>query len=151
MALNNFDLWRCERLCAPLNKANISKKSCLCFLSCLCDRIFLRKNGFYIKFSCCRFLCPTYPSLSRCVSATLFLLIIGFYVAVAMILFSLLVLVWQQQDFFPYCWFLCGSSKTSYCWFCDNNKVSLFLYAWSVGLVRCWVGIWSGCAWMMKC
>ena len=66
-----------------------------------------------------------------------------------------------------HCWFLCGSSNDSflatgscvaatrffsYCWFlCNNNKVSLFLYAWSVGLVRCWVGIWSGCARMMKC
>ena len=59
--------------------------------------------------------------------------------------FLLLVLVWQHQGFFFFnCWFLCGSSKTSYCWFlCDNNKVSFF-HAWSVGLVRCWVGIWSG-------
>ena len=94
------DLWRCGPLCAPLNKANKSKKSCICFLSCLCDSILLRRNGFYINFSCCRFLCPAYPSLSRCVSTALFLLIIGFYVAVAMILFLLLVLVWQQQDFF---------------------------------------------------
>jgi len=35
-------------------------------------------------------------------------------VAVAMILFLLLVLVWQQQDLFSYCWFLCGSSKISF-------------------------------------
>ena len=98
MALNNFDLWRCEPSCAPLNKENKSKKSCLCFPSCLCDSILLRRNGFYINFLCCRFLCLAYPSLSRCVSATLFLLII---------------FIWQQSTV-SYCWFLCGSSMTSF-------------------------------------
>ena len=72
------------------------------------------------------------------------------------ILFLLLVIVWQQQELFSYCWFLCGSSNDSfltagscvvaarllflllvlvwqqqdlfsYYWFlCDNNKVSFF-------------------------
>ena len=110
-------------------------------------------------------------------ATSLFLLSVGFYVAVARILFLLLVHVWQQQDFFSYCWFLCGSNKTSfitvgscvaatrflffsycrflcgsnntsYCWFlCDNNKVSFdYFHSWSVGLVRCWVGLSSGCA-----
>jgi len=127
------DLWRCEPLCAPLNK---SKKSCICFLSCLSDSILLRRNGFYINFSCCRFLCPAYHFLSISVSAALFLLII---------------FIWKQRTVL-YCWFLCGSSKISYCWFlCDNNEVSISFYAWPVGWVRCWVGIWRGCAWMMKC
>ena len=132
---SQLDFWRCEPSCAPLNKANKSNKLCLCFPSCLCDSILLRRNGFYINFLCCRFLCPTYPFLSRCVTTALFLLTI---------------FIWKQS-IVSYCWFLCGSSKTSYCWFlCDNNKVSFF-HAWSVGLVRCCVGIWSGCAWMVKC
>ena len=92
------DLWRCEPLCAPLNKSNKSKKSCICFLSCLSDSILLRRNGFYIKFSCCRFLCPVYHFLLISVSVALFLLII---------------FIWQQRTVL-YCWFLCGSSKTSF-------------------------------------
>ena len=75
------------------------------------------------------------PGNNNLQAIALFLLSVGFYMAVARILFLLSVLVWQQQDFLSYCWFLCGSNKTSYCWFlCDNNKVSLFLYAWSVRL-----------------
>ena len=92
------DLWICEPLCAPLNKANKSKKSCICFLSCLCDSILLRRNGFYINFLCCRFLCPAYPSLSRCVSAALFLHTI---------------FIWKQS-IVSYCWFLCGSIHDSF-------------------------------------
>ena len=81
-----------------MNQAKKSKKSSLCFPSCLCDSILLRRNGFYINFSCCRFLCLAYPSLSRCVLAALFLLII---------------FIWQHSTV-PYYWFLCGSNNDSF-------------------------------------
>ena len=66
-----------------------------------------------------RFVVPTCIKIPKCgknnlQATTLFLLSVGFYVAVARILFLLLFLVWQQQDFFSYCWFLCGSSKDSF-------------------------------------
>ena len=61
---------------------------------------------------------PTCIKIPKCgksnpQATALFLLSVGIYVVVARIFFLLLVLVWKKQDFFSYCWFLCGSNKTS--------------------------------------
>ena len=68
--------------------------------------------------------------------------------AVGRILFLLLVLVWQQQDFFSYYWFLCDNNKTSFLTVgscvaaarlpivgsCVTTIRYPFFHAWSVGL-----------------
>ena len=135
------DLWRCEPLCAPLNKSNKSNKSCICFLSCLSDSILLRMNGFYINFSCCRFLCPAYHFLSISVSAALFLLII---------------FIWKQRTIL-YCWFLCGSNKIFFLplvlvWQQQNFLLLVLVWQqWGIHLFLClasWVGEMLG--WNLK-